>query len=327
MRRLRFEELAERSEDFDALVARTPDVDLYCSSSDWILPARSAFAPTAEPLVVSTEEGFIALMTGMTDNLGRTIMPLEAAWGFACPFVSPHPAGLADTLFRLLHRTTLEWDVALLTGIRPGCRLLMQIIRRFQGWYRVGIGPSAKRRVASLEGGYEGFLGRRSAKFRANLRRARRAAERSGVTYEYHRSFATEAQVERFYQRILAIEGQSWKGRLQQGIDREPIETFYRLMIQRLARRGALCGVFATHQGQDMAYVFGGLFERIYRGLQVSYDDRFTRDSPGNLVQAEIIEQLSGEGVLAYDLGSELSYKDRWAEEGLETITCVLFRR
>jgi len=36
-----------------------------------------------------------------------------------------------------------------------------------------------------------------------------------------------------------------------------------------------------------------------------------------------MIRQLSDEGVALYDLGSDIAYKERWAEGGLTTVTLV----
>ena len=327
MRWLDFAELTRQAARFDATVARTPDIDLFCSSTDWILPAWQAFSPAADPVIAETDDGFTALMRVRTPSLGRAIMPLEAAWGLASPFVSAQPERQADHLRAVLGNSGLEWDVALLTGLRPGGPVLRRVIARFHGRHRVGIGPTTRRRVASLAGGFEGFLSRRSPKFRQNLRRAQRQVARSGARYEYISGFTGRRHVEQTFERILDIELRSWKGRSDQGIDSGPARAFYALMIPRLAARGALRAVFVTRDGCDMAYVVGGLFGRAYRGLQVSFDHRFTRESVGNVAQAEMIMRLSDEGIETYDLGSDLPYKARWAEGGLETVTCVIFRR
>jgi CelD/BcsL family acetyltransferase involved in cellulose biosynthesis len=60
-----------------------------------------------------------------------------------------------------------------------------------------------------------------------------------------------------------------------------------------------------------------------YRGLQASFDDDYARLSLGSLMHDRQIEALAAEGVRAYDLGSEVEYKKRWGEEGLETVTVV----
>ena len=99
---------------------------------------------------------------------------------------------------------------------------------------------------------------------------------------------------------------------------------FYQRMLPRLAARGNLRVLFVRQGEEDIAFVFGGLTASSYRGLQLSYDEDFKSLSPGNLAQIAIIQELCGEGIAAYDLGSELDYKSNWAEERFETVSLVI---
>jgi CelD/BcsL family acetyltransferase involved in cellulose biosynthesis len=98
-------------------------------------------------------------------------------------------------------------------------------------------------------------------------------------------------------------------------------------MLPRLAGRGALRVLFARRGEDDLAFVFGGIFGGVYRGLQVSFDDRFAEESPGVLVHIELLERLCAEGVTGYDLGTDMEYKRRWGEVGLTTRTWLVSRR
>ena len=126
------------------------------------------------------------------------------------------------------------------------------------------------------------------------------------------------------YGRILAIERRSWKGKSGTGIIDDPMREFYRRMLPRLAAKGQLRVLFVRQAAEDIAFVFGGLTARSYRGLQLSYDEDFKALSPGNLAQIAIIQELCAEGIEAYDLGSELEYKSNWAEERFETVSLVI---
>src|SRR5688572_32387452 len=55
-----------------------------------------------------------------------------------------------------------------------------------------------------------------------------------------------------------------------------------------------------------------------YRGLQFSYDDAFAQLGLGGLLQYHQIVELCAEGVTRYDLGTEMDYKRRWAEDVIE---------
>jgi CelD/BcsL family acetyltransferase involved in cellulose biosynthesis len=184
-------------------------------------------------------------------------------------------------------------------------------------------GIATDRIVASLVGGFDGFLGRRSAKFRAEARRARRAADVRGIVYERH-TLVDDATLARIDERVLSVERRSWKSAEGNGIDAGPMREFYRRMLPRLARKGTLRVVFVKKGDEDIAFCFGGLTGGIYRGLQVSFDDAHARDGPGVLAHLEMIGLLADEGADGYDLGTDMEYKRRWGEPGLRTVAYVL---
>jgi CelD/BcsL family acetyltransferase involved in cellulose biosynthesis len=84
--------------------------------------------------------------------------------------------------------------------------------------------------------------------------------------------------------------------------------------------------VFARAGDRDVGYILGAVFEGEYRGLQFSYDDGCADLGIGGLLQVRQIVELCAEGVARYDLGTEMDYKRRWAEEVMETEMLVLVR-
>jgi CelD/BcsL family acetyltransferase involved in cellulose biosynthesis len=313
-----FDELDAAADDFDTLVAASPELDGFCSSAAWILPARAAFAPTAKPLIFRGEAGIAALMSLPLAGGARAGLPLEASWLLASPFASPRPEALVAELVAALRAPPRRVDALLISGIVAGGgaqRALGRLARRPLQHFA----PPTERIVASLDGGLDGFLGRRSAKWRAAMRRARRLGAAAGLAFERH-SACSDALLAR----IFALEARSWKALEGAGMNDGPMERFYRLMLPRLARRDALRVIFVTRDGKDVAFCFGGLFtaggRATYRGLQSSYDDALARLSPGALAHLEMVELCAAEGVTAYDLGTDMDYKRRWGEPSLTTI-------
>ncbi len=101
---------------------------------------------------------------------------------------------------------------------------------------------------------------------------------------------------------------------------------FYAAMLPRLLRRGRGRVMFARHGGADIGYIMGAVFDGTYRGLQFSYRDDYARYSIGSLCQLQQIIALCQEGVQAYDLGTEMEYKARWAELQFPTELQILVR-
>ncbi len=318
-------QLRNRAAAHHDAVAKTKEIDKFCSSLDWILPAHEAFIPDHPLHLRATDDGFACFARGFNPRIGRYLQPLEASWCLASPFAGANVSALVEAFGEECSTRLIDWDLLYFSGIPSDSELFRAIVREFGIRHRIGLGHRTGRYVASLRGGREGWLARRSAKFRANLRRSARLAEGEGVTYEWVDAVG-EADAPALYERILRVEERSWKGRSGTGILDGGMNNFYRLMLPRLARRNALRVVFARRDDEDVAFVFGGLFDRSYRGLQLSFDSEYSRLSLGNLVQMEMIQGLCDEGIEQYDLGSELDYKARWAEGRLETVTLWVWK-
>jgi hypothetical protein len=319
---LTFKELNAQRADYDAAVTETPEIDHFCSSSVWVLPAQKKFAPHAQPLVWQSDAGFISLMAWESYDDVVMACPLECGWGLASPFAGPEPDRLVSILATIWKRAPIEIDTILLSGLPEHGVWRDAILNRFLRTHRVGSGQICLRRYASLADGVDGFLSRRSRKFRENLRRVVRVADASGVSYEYHQG----GKLKDLFDRIMAVESESWKGRAKEGIESGSPRQFYKDILRRLLKRNDARVLFARRNDEDIAYVMGGIGGSVYRGLQVSYHHDHQELAPGNLVQFEIIKRLCEEGVETYDLGTDMPYKERWAELSFETITWALFR-
>ncbi|HUS64759.1 MAG TPA: GNAT family N-acetyltransferase [Kofleriaceae bacterium] len=321
MRPLTLAELDAESAAFDACVRASADIDHFCSASDWILPAAEALMPPRLPWLRQSEHGYVALMRERHPG-GMVLQPLEAMWGLACPIVGAEVAALSAELSAEL-RATAPRDALMLCGLQQGTPRFGAVVRALGQTHRLRLGMVTRRFGASLAGGVDGFLSRRSANFRVALKRAQRRAEARQIRFVPAPVGTAQADADRAYDRLLAVEARSWKGRDEVGIASTEMLAFYRVMIRRLARRGALRLMFAVDGDTDVAYILGGLFGSTYRGLQFSFADGYDALSLGNLCQLEQIRALCDEGVTFYDLGAEVEYKRRWGETLRETVTLL----
>src|SRR4029077_3962946 len=136
----------------------------------------------------------------------------------------------------------------------------------------------------------------------------------------------TPSEAAALYARIQRVEAASWKAGEGVGISTGPMRAFYEHMLPRLCERGQQRILFARAADRDIGYILGAVFEGEYRGLQFSYDDGHGPLGIGGLLQYHQIVELCEEGVTRYDLGTEMDYKRRWAEEVMETEMLVLVR-
>lgn len=318
------EHLAAVAPDFDALAVQTPDVDTFCSSSVWTAPAHSAFHANTTTVVSRKGNSCVSLARGSGDRLGHYLMPTEGVWQLASPVVGPDPEENVAHLIEFLEREPHGATLALISGIAvhsvTETLLVGRARRQIDG---VGVRPVV-RHVASLEGGRDGFLSRRSRKFRANLRRISRRAVDAGV--EVHAQVAhTQVELLAFYRRALAIEHRSWKTATGNGVAMGPMKHFTRGVLSRaLAAGDTPLFLFAERDGEDVGYLHGVLRGSYFRGLQMSFDDAHRALSLGNLLQWATIQALIDDGATNYDLGSTVPYKALWSEAEVTTSGILL---
>ncbi|MCE9573746.1 MAG: GNAT family N-acetyltransferase [Deltaproteobacteria bacterium] len=318
-------EFAAAADDFDAAVVATDGIDKFCSSSAWVLSASEALMPPRLPFLHRGDGGWWAAMRGLHGTGLAYAEPLELAWGLASPLVGGDPARVADEAVEVL-ASARGLHVAIIAGLAADAPILRAFLAAApRGWDRRWGQPTI-RHVASLAGGVDGFLARRSRNFRKALRAAQRDAAAAGVTFEAVQ-VATPAEALALYARILAVEVTSWKAAEGVGINAGAMRDFYERMIVRLAAHGRQRTIFARQGDRDVAYVLGAVFADEYRGLQFSYDASLEKLSLGSLCQLHQIEALCAEGIARYDLGTDMDYKRRWAEEQFETGLLVVAPR
>jgi CelD/BcsL family acetyltransferase involved in cellulose biosynthesis len=326
MRALTLAELEAAADELDQAVAETPGIDRFCSSSAWILSAAEALMPARESWVHQGDSGWVAMMRGQHPSGLTYVEPLELAWGLASPLAGTDAIGLAEQAVALIASRIGTVQVALVPGLADRAPLLRALIARLPNAWERRWGQPTIRHVASLDGGVDGFLTRRSRNFRKALRSAIRLADADGLAFESVRA-GSYAEAEALYDRIQAIEGRSWKAQGGVGITSGPMRDFYHHMVRRLARRDRQRTIIARKDDRDVAYCLGAVFAGEYRGLQFSYDDDHGRYSLGSLCQYHQIVELCAEGIARYDLGTDMDYKRRWAEEQFQTSLLVIIPR
>jgi len=323
MWRVGLDQIDDEADRFDAEVLATPGIDHFCSSSAWVLSAHATLMGTREAWAWRGEHGW--LVVARTRRAGTVYLePLELAWGLACPLIGRDPEALAGEVVAELCRRP-GWDCLLVAGVPADGRIERGLLDAAPPGWRWGCGRVTRRHVASLEGGFDGFLSRRSRNLRKALRASERDAAAAGLRFEPVE--AGPDQIGPALERVAAIEARSWKGQAGVGVDQGPMLRFYQRMGVRLARAGRVRLMVARDRDRDVGFVLGGVLGDTYRGLQFSFDDEYRRFSLGNLMQRHQVEALCREGIARYDLGTAMAYKERWGELIVDTELLVVARR
>ena len=319
------EALIECGDDFNAAFLQMQGVDPFCSAWPWALAARESFHQECTPTIRKLASGYLAMARADWPDWGNTLIPLEASWCLASPLAGPDPAELARDLEHFAVRDP-EWNSMILAGIRLESTLWNQLVAKLGRRYFLFGGPSVTRRIASLSGGVDGFLSRRTSKFRNNLERARKKVAEAGLTFQSFGGIWDDATVAAHFETIMDIEARSWKGLSGQGVNEGGMRDFYHRLMVYMGLAGQCRLILAFRDGQPMGYIFGGILLGHYRGFQFSFDEQFSKLSLGNVLQLKMIELLCQEQAVCYDLGTDIEYKRHWSEQSLETHMMIVKR-
>ena len=281
--------------------------DPFCSRTEWQLSFYESMAPN-RPLQVRAHDGSVVAFAERLIEGVPVLEPIDNSWLFGSTLIGPDAV-------QMLREVMVErpQHTVIVSGLLSGGARLRELLRAFSATHHLFRVSDENACSASLEGGLDGYLSRRSAKLRRGVRNAARRAAARGVTFE-RRVPRTPEECDAIYERVLSVEERSWKGIGRCGMAQEPSRTFYRLMLQRQVASGGGRLVFAVHEGQDIGFVFGGVASGVYRGQQFSFVETWRRASIGNLLQLEQVRWLCEENVGRYDMGPVMDYKRSWTE-------------
>ncbi|MBF0559595.1 MAG: GNAT family N-acetyltransferase [Nitrospirae bacterium] len=304
------------------IAGSTEQADPFCCRTEWQFSFHEAFSPHRELYFRNSDTSIIAFAGYEHPNIGTILEPIESNWCFCCPVLGPDAVDLLSELLQegpFCHARPF----VLLSGLIPGSSLFIKVLTTFQEHYQFFRQKPTVTRCASLSGNVDGYLSRRSSKFRRNIRQA--AIQLAGIDVVFERCLPrSEEQADEAYGRMLAVEETSWKGIEQCGMNVQPSRDFYGLMLRRLSLSGKGRVIFARRDGCDIGYIFGGITGGYYRGQQFSFAEDWSSYSIGNVLQMEKIRWMCEEGMSRYDMGQAMDYKVRWAELELQTENLLL---
>lgn len=316
---------------WEHLAASTGQADPFCCAPAWQLTFRETVTP-GKRLFFHAVPGGLAVFTEFLAEGQRVFLtPPENGWLFGCPLLG---SAAGDALAASLAAFDAAYPHAvphlILSGIQPRGALAAMLLHRFGETYAFFRHGSSVQCAASLAGGVDGYLSRRSANHRAKLKKAGRRAAAAGVTFTRQMP-ATPDEGCALYARMQAVEAKSWKGLSRCGMGEAPAREFYAALVQRLAAGGKLRAIMAQREGEDIGFIFGGLCGLTYRGQQFSYAAGEQKLSLGNLLQLETLKWLCEEGVARYDMGPvtgpRMEYKRHWTEEDHEIQTWLMVKK
>ena len=308
-------------DEWDRLAAVSQSPDPQSCGPVWQLTSFAHSDRRHLPIIFSqTETSQIAFCAEKSDQ-GWYLSPLESHSQFGTPLLGPDSGELLiEALTELCGGSEICRMLIDVPGVCPESQLFRDLDTRTDIISILALDASA---AASLEGGVDGWLARRSANFRKKLRQARQQAKNEGVVFERAQPMGADAATA-LYERMLDVERRSWKGRLQGGL-LEFME-FYRDLLVFHARRGSATVVVAVKEDLDIGFCFGAQSHGVYRGQQTSYDSEFGHLSLGAQMHAETAEWLSDLGTQIQHFGPlqhMTPYKRNFCEIEIESVAAI----
>lgn len=306
MERLDFAAFLEREKDFNEAVRKEGEIATFCSGSIWQTAAfRSLHGGSNDSnFMILEEEGTWLVFVEKNEGV---YFPLESAWMFGCPLIGEKDRAIE--MLRRISRDILRRTVGfVIPGVLEDGSLHGKLSAMGKSALRYEEFPSTDCMAIDLDRGVDEWLSRRSKKFRKSIRQIKLP---EGIEIKEAHSDSPEQLLDR----ILAIQRKTYKWR--EGTDifqGEGYEAFYREIIARLHSQNDLRILFSQVEGEDAAYIFGGISGSVYRGFQMSYSDEFRNFGIGNYLQIENMKLVAADGITHYDLGMHSPYKERWAD-------------
>lgn len=298
-------------------------VDPFCATSDWMLPVLDTWGDPDETVILTDGTRTAVLAPVVLDSGHLALMGPDVVWSYAPAIVGPTPGHVAGRAVAEALRAAgaLEASYLVLPGLVPGSPLEQAVGEALHHHVEVvRAGLAVERCQADLPDDPDAFLAARSPRFRRNLRRAERAAERDGITFE----ILDDAPVPSLLERVLGVEARSWKGRDGSGLLGDRMGEGFSAMVNRLHADGRSRAVIARHDERDIGFILGGVHGPVYRGLQISYDHDHRDASIGHLLQWHEIRRCIADRMTTYDLGMPLDYKEQWSDRRFVTRALVV---
>jgi len=165
--------------------------------------------------------------------------------------------------------------------------------------------------IVGLEGDWESYLRARSRRCRSEMRRKRKAAERSGQVG--WRVVSDPEGVAGAVGAVLEIERHSWKEGAGTSLTREAgVDRFFAELATLCARTGSLRVYLLELDAQPIAYAFCILHGDELYALKTSYRSDFGQLSPGVVLFGYVLQDAFAQGYALVDLLGETS---RWKRE------------
>ncbi len=175
-----------------------------------------------------------------------------------------------------------------------------------------------------IDGTWEDYYAGRRRKATHEWERKMRKLDAVGDTRVLR--FESGMDAGRLVEDFIAVESRSWKEKNGTSIHARGVERFYHDVSDALAISGSFLPFWLEIDGQIVAFLYGAVHDGVYYAMKTSFDEAFSRLSPGIRLFHEAVRHAFGAGLARFDfLGERARWKDEWATGRLRHVNVRLY--
>lgn len=315
--------------EWNALVSRTDDQVFY--RHEFIETWLNHFATGKWHILLLRDRagGLVAALPLLRGWARLHGLPLRQLRGAANPhsgrfdLIADRPEHASAAFLEYLEGQR-DWDVLILTELpRQGRASALEQVAGDRG-FPTGRWCAMQSPCLVLPATWAELEAQLSSRFRANLRRRRRALEALGEVRAERCGDSAE-----LVEAGIELELQGWKGRagtaMAQNVD---TRGFYTDLARALGAQGQLA-LWALYLDERLiAFQFGLEHRGSYALLKPAYDESLSRYSPGQLLMSEVLRDAIARRLTRFEfLGEDMPWKRDWHPETHAQDWLFVFRK
>lgn len=310
----------------------------FCSV-EWALAWAAAYGetgPTPHIAVVWRDDQLVAgALFGIAQGsisavapamkVRKLVMLCSERAGFHDVLVLP---GNADAAVLILDALVQQgnWQIIDLTPIKPGHALAAIAQRAGALGLMVMQRAEIQTAICDLEGGWDGYLMRRSANGRKAIRSTLRDVE--AHHYALTQTGTPGPQAEAVLEKVLDLSQLCWKAQMGTDIGTDPkARLFFRTLWQGLSARGAMRLNLLEIDGQVAASATTLIENGVEYGLVLDFNESFAALSPGRYIISRALMDAGSRGISVMDLLRQTSFSSRFSDHSEAFMRLRLCRR
>ncbi len=225
---------------------------------------------------------------------------------------------ILDSLLAYLRAGKEEWDLLLLRKIHEDSQLIEMLPQvAIERKENIFMNTSLRSPVLYINSAWEHFYTEKSQRFKKKIRYDRNKLKRNGkIDVQF---FDNPEQIAAIIEEVFGVGYRSWKENIGNSIGSTPQNRFFfaglpsalscsenRVLLWTLSLDNKIIS-FEYHLRQG---------KTVY-ALRGEYDEDYQDSSPGAVLDAEVVQKLFEQGVLAYDMCGDAAnqYKLRWTSD------------